>query len=37
MVIIGFVRNALDVAIDQALAKALDNIFGPESAEDVEY
>jgi hypothetical protein len=31
---VGFVRNALDAQLDAIFAKALDEIFGPEPAED---
>jgi hypothetical protein len=29
---VGFVRNALDAQLDEIIAKALDEIFGPEPA-----
>jgi hypothetical protein len=29
-----FVRNALDLEIEQALTETMDNIYGPEPAED---
>jgi hypothetical protein len=31
---VGFVRNTLDAQLDEIFAKALDEIFGPEPAED---
>jgi hypothetical protein len=31
---VGFVRNALDLEIEEAVTNAMDNIFGPEPAED---
>jgi hypothetical protein len=33
---ITFVRNALDAQLDEIFTKALDEIFGPKPAEDVE-
>jgi hypothetical protein len=31
---VGFIRNALDAQLDEIFAEALDEIFGPEPAED---
>jgi hypothetical protein len=33
---IGFARNALDAEISRAIAEAIEELFGPEPAADVE-